>query len=457
MTTVRGADDAGLQPDGRALGTLPPSALVILVAWLLLVVAIAPTNGHWDGRGLLFAILSAVAVIAAGVVLRWGPRRPAVPAAWALAAVVGCAIAGAVVWEPGLYARGPALPWSRWLAVLAAVVALLTVSRPRWLRTAAWTAVLVMTTAAGVLMVVASPAPRIDVWVILQQAADVMLRGGNVFTSCWTANTDPLTDCVYPYLPMTTVLQIPFAVGLDDVRYALVAALLGASVMVHRIAGTAAASALAALLLLQPKLLFAVEQSWTEPLLLVALCVMVWATLRGRGVVAVAAFAVALASKQHMLLLLPLAAWWPAFGTRRAALSLAVAAAVVAPFALGAPEAFVGDAFWFHLDLPPRPDALSLYSLALRRGDVPPFWIVPLATAAALGLALALPRTAAGFVLGSAGVLLIFNLANKQTFFNHQSLVVWLLVLAVAVLSREQDAGPAGVGASAAAVSRPGP
>lgn len=77
---------------------------------------------------------------------------------------------------------------------------------------------------------------------------------------------------------------------------------------------------------------------------------------------AVAGFAFALACKQHVWLLLPLAAWWPAFGPRRSGLSVAVAGAVSLPWFLADPRAFLDDTLRFHFGLvDPRLDSLSLF------------------------------------------------------------------------------------------------
>ena len=51
-----------------------------------------------------------------------------------------------------------------------------------------------------------------------------------------------------------------------------------------------------------------------------------------------------------------------------------------------------------------------------------------------------LPRTTPGFVLGSAWVLGMFDLLNKQSFFNEWSLVVGLVMLGLATMWYPADA-----------------
>jgi uncharacterized membrane protein len=161
--------------------------------------------------------------------------------------------------------------------------------------------------------------------------------------------------------------------------------------------------------------------------------VMVLGAARGRGLLAVAGFAFALACKQQVWLLVPLAAWWPSFGPRRTALSAGVAGLVTLPWFLVDPRAFLDDALHFHLDLDPRLDSLSLFTAVLRADGQPPFAIVGVITVMTIAAAaLLLPRSPAGFALGAALVHSIFNVVNRHTFFNHWWLASGLVLLAVA-------------------------
>jgi hypothetical protein len=289
-------------------------------------------------------------------------------------------------------------------------------------------------------MIVASPRPAIDVWFILTEGSKRMVGGGNLFTACWPGNTDRLTDCVYPYGPMTTVFQTPFRLALGDVRYSYVLALLVVAALLWRLAGPRTGPVLAVLVLASPKVTFLVEQTWTEPLLLMGVAVMVVCTLSGRTLLAVLALAFALACKQHVILLLPLAAWWPAFGPRRTLVASLLAGAVTLPWFLVDPKAFLDDALFFNLELEPRGDSLSLFTTALNQGVRPPFAAVAVLSLLAVALCLlVLPRTASGFVLGCAIVQYVFDVLNKQSFFNHWWFVSGLLLLAVATACRESD------------------
>ena len=413
--------------------TVDPVIGFALVGWILLGLSLAYRNGHYAHGPLLgvTAALGAVALAAAGT------RRPSSRngAELLIAAALGASLATVVSYVPALYGAGDELVLARYLGAMAVAAAFGTlVGSPRTARYSVLGAG-ALAAAAGMLLLAASPLPRIDVWFISQQATD-QLFDASPYTQCWTVNSDRDTDCLYPYLPGTFLLQLPFRFLLGDVRWAQLAALFVAAAFVYRLAHPALAPALAALVFLHPKWLFLLEQSWTEPLLLAALSATVYFGARGSRTSAFIAFGIALASKQHMLLLLPLAMRWPALGVRRSIGSVLISAAVTLPWFVASPDAFLDDALRFNLDLAPRTDSLSLYSLALENGQEPHFALVALVTLSAVAAAvLLLPRTATGFAAGSALVLLAFNVVNKQSFFNHYSLVLGLLVVAAAARS----------------------
>jgi len=174
---------------------------------------------------------------------------------------------------------------------------------------------------------------------------------------------------------------------------------------------------------------------------LVLLTASLLAISHGRPGLAVLGLAAALACKQHVVLLLPLFAVWPSFGWRRAAQSAGLAFVAVLPWLVWSPQQFWHDAVKANLDLGVIPRALCVPSLLLRHDLAVGFWF----TLLVLGIAYAVvfvrvQRSTSGLALGSALVLLALDLANKQSFFNHYTLPLGLLVVALAAAQREQPA-----------------
>ncbi|WP_106208295.1 hypothetical protein [Kineococcus rhizosphaerae] len=290
--------------------------------------------------------------------------------------------------------------------------------------------------ATGALVVTGDPAPRIDVWVILQQAADAMADGESFYGHRWVGS--PGISDAFAYLPWTAVLSAPGRWLAGDVRWAMLVLVLVSAVAVAAVgrwrrAGVAAA----ALLLLAPGSSTLIEQAWTEPTVLVGLALWAWLVRADRAWWSVLPLAVALASKQHVVALLPLLVVWPRFGWRRTLAAVGGAGVLVAPWVVTGFAAFWHDTVRTMLGLPPLRFADTLYTLVLNETGVRlPLPVVGLAVLAVLGAAVVTLRRRsvglAGLLTWCAAVLLAANLVNKQAFYNQFWLVGALLLLAVA-------------------------
>lgn len=187
---------------------------------------------------------------------------------------------------------------------------------------------------------------------------------------------------------------------------------------------------LATLVALVPGSFVVVQQSWTEPLLLAALVATAVLADRGRPLWAAAAFGLALATKQHVVLLLPLLLLWR-WRVRDLAVTAGVAAGIVLPFLLANPARFIDCTVTFFLTAPPRPSSLSLWL------HVPPWAQLPLlAIGLVAGYLIAwrcCPRDGSGLLLATAVVFTTFGLVNKQTFLDQWWLVAALVAAGLAM------------------------
>jgi uncharacterized membrane protein len=301
-------------------------------------------------------------------------------------------------------------------------------------------------TASTVAAIVLDPAPRIDVWVTLQQAADGMAHGQNVYAMTWHGS--PGIQDAFTYLPWTAVLLAPGRWLAGDVRWALLVVLLVGLACVaglgrHRRpeGGLRATSPLAlgavTLLALAPGAVTQAEQAWTEPLLFA--CLAGWALLvqRGRLWWAIVPLALGCASKQHLALLLPVLACWPRFGVRRSIATGLLAGGLVLPWFVASPSDFWHDTVSLLVSFHPIRFADTLFIAARTElGWTPPFWLTGLVVLAVLVTACVLVRRRrpdlAELVGWLALVLLTANLVNKQAFYNQYWLVGALVAIAVA-------------------------
>ncbi|HMM95880.1 hypothetical protein [Phycicoccus sp.] len=284
-------------------------------------------------------------------------------------------------------------------------------------------------------------APRIDVWVVLQQGADAMARGENVYTQQWS--NSPGVQDFFPYLPWMAVLTAPGRWVAGDVRWMLLVWTLVLLAGLVALAGgwrgggdrAPAASAGRGL---APRTPTQVDQAWTEPVL--AALLVWWAALvrRGHAWWAVLPLALACASKQHLALLAPVLLVWQPFGWRRTLATGGLTAALVAPWVLAEPAAFVHDTVTTLLTFHPIRFANTWYLWFLNEHGVElPFAVTGLAMLAAVAAAVWMVgrrQPDVGEVLRwLALVLAVANLVNKQAFYN-QFWLVGALVLASLVV-----------------------
>ena len=284
--------------------------------------------------------------------------------------------------------------------------------------------------------IVSDPAPRIDVWVTLQQASDGLARGQNMYAMIWTGS--PGIQDAFTYLPWTAVLLAPGRWLAGDVRWALlvwtlVAAagllLLGRGGRPGPGGDLVGRRRVVALLLLAPGTLTQVDQAWTEPLLLAG--IVWWAVLvrQDRAWWAVIPLALACASKQHLALLLPILLVWRPFGWRRTVATGALTGVLLLPWFLAGPSDFVHDTISLLVSFHPIRFANTLYLLALNEFGV---------TAAVLADRPRGPRHASRPIVAVvhrrqpdlpellrwlALMLLVANIVNKQAFYNQFWLV----------------------------------
>lgn len=417
---------------GPAPATSLPTRLILL-AWCLLSLGASVHEGEYSTPGLA-CVVAGLLLLAAVVAGGFAPRRPT-------RAEVGFAIAVALV-------SAVAHPVDRLMhtgagdllavQILAAVTVAAAAATLWWRRDRlAWLAGAGLALATGCVVIAVVPDPKIDVWYLLQQSSTGLLSGDDMYRQHWSHSHG--LRAVYPYLPMSTVLLAPFRWIAGDVRAGLLLASVGTSALLRRYA-PAAPVALSLLVLVHPHWAFLVDQSWTEPLLLFLLCTAVVATEGDRPVVAVVALAAALAAKQHIVLLLPLFALWPAFGWRRTLTAGGLAALAVLPWIAAGPADFWHDAVHANLALDVIPRALCVPSFLLRHGITVGFWFPLLGLLAAYAACMRAPRTAVGLALGSALVLWTVDATNKQSFFNHYTLPLGLLVLALTAASRPNEA-----------------
>jgi hypothetical protein len=419
----------------RLRPTVPNAADLALLAAVLIA---GPVERHAVYTPLGLVLLVAGVGLLAGALLRGAARALPAPFWVALAVLTTCWFQ--LVKPPWMNVESTwLLAFGAWVAGAATLAILAVLAVPDRFRWPVAAGSLLATAAGYALVVRGSVKALIDVWVILQGAALGAVHGENPYQMTFgEVPPGQVNDC-FNYLPVTFLAPIPTRLLLGDVRYAEAAVLFaGVAALAWRVRHTAALP-LALLVGALPGSLYEVQQAWNEALLVGALVGAAVLADRGRSWWAVACVALALATKQHVVLLVPLLAWWPAFGVRKAVVAAAGGGALCLPWYLWDPPRFTRCTVDFFLDLPARRDSLSLWHW-LPEGTGTPLLLVGALAAYALAVA-KLPRDGAGLLLGWGVILAAWDLVNKQSFMNQWVLVAQLTVAGLALAAARAPSG----------------
>lgn len=453
-------------------GSSASTTVLASLAAVGVALALGWSHGFLDPIALALVTLATGATFVAIFVSRPtaeapAPRQDRRWPAGILGAGAALSLAYDAVVPPGYFVQFGDLPAFRPLLLLlsALVASYLWRRPPRLLERLRFPLLAVAVAALGASVIRASPRPHIDVWYFEQIGSMATLRGVNPYEVQYPNIYGPLTpnyapallsaDRAFvlgnPYPPLTLLLGLPTALFEADVRWVMLALVVFSAWALRRLGRRSKTAELAAaFFLVQPRTLFVLEQSWTEPTVLAAFLAMLlavdaWtrrAAARGAGgpdpagwLAAGIAGALALGSKQYApLLVAPVFFAAPGRGRRLAALLAAGGAlAVIAPFLLSDVPAFFRSVVAFQLEQPFRADALSWPAAVVwMGGPTLPIWPAFVLAAATLALGLRGGVTVTRAILVAAGAWLALVLFNKQAFCNYYWLAVGLLCAAVA-------------------------
>ena len=289
------------------------AGIVLVAGWAAISFGAAFHHGAYGADAVIFVSVGTALLLAVVA----GRFTPAPERDRVVAAAAGLAVAGGILYPEGVDGAGTAYIVSRVLAdgAVGAVAVWLVLGLP-WRRVVAYAVIAVMSGAA-LALIVSSPRPPIDVWFMLQAAGHGLSHDRDLYALRWTSGQPAEQSNGFAYLPGAAVVLWPFQAITGDVRYGLLVAMALTGVLLVRVRARSTQVLLGTFVLLSPSALFGLEQSWVDPLVLLALCAAAYAVVRGRTGWAVAALAVALVCKQQAWLLVPVAMGWRGFGWRR--------------------------------------------------------------------------------------------------------------------------------------------
>lgn len=443
---------------------------------VLLVLAAAMTGFATMNRDALFSVFTtssmAVGLLLGILALVIRPQKMS-PAALAavvipIIAVVIILYAAARFWyvAPGAYVRAVSAKSIRpyWMLTAgSAVLAGMCVLASGWLSRVLFGLILAAFLGTGVWLVILSPKPVIDVWVVHQAACEALSQGDNpydiTYPDVYGPNSgymdeveikDGMVQAGYPYPPLTLIMALPSWYATGDSRYSDILAMAATAVILVLIDRGRTGVLLGTTLLLMPMALYIIEQNWTESHVLLLLAATAWCCVY-RPELAPWAFGLFIASKQHLFVTLavaPLLMPHPR-SVRNIAIfitkALVAAAVVTLPFFWWNPDAFAhsalrmfGGSVGSHVVL--RKDSTTFWAVMqyLEMGNLPP--IASPVAAAVLAL-LATVRYWKSQLPGTGGLLAIAVMVmslfafSPHGFTNHYYFVFGAMLCALATYS----------------------
>ena len=435
------------------------AALLLVAAAFTLGQALQVNDGFFHGRAILWLFASLVLMAGAcrGARTRISLASPSV-VRFTLTAVVLFQVAQLLSDPPLLYSG---LRHGRDDGVLAgalgatgALAVVIAFGSTR-LRSIAFATILGLHLVAGTRVIQLVPDPKIDVITVQEAAIEALAAGkspyGMTFSNIYGSDTrfygegmasDGQVHFGFPYPPLALLFVAPAQWLFGDLRYAAVAALAAVGGLLASFGWTRHAMLSATVLLTTPRILFEIEQGWTEPFVILMLVLMTVALRRG-GRYAALATGLGMAVKQYLAVALLIA---PVMGPRPArpawrtvAIAIAVASAVTLPFVIWDAAGFVKSVMTLQFKEPFRLDSLSFLVWMARRGLHPPTTAVTLAALAAATFAVrrTLPQCPAGFAAGMAIVSIAAFAFGKKAFCNYYFFVIGALMTAVAATGAE--------------------
>lgn len=303
---------------------------------------------------------------------------------------------------------------------------------------------------AGVDTIKVSPTPAIDVWSVQTKASAAFSKGLNPFTAVGTPNTQPgVAGATIPYVypPLQVYLSWIGWKLFGDVRYTMLMGLLVAGGAMRFIARRGEPllaptkleplleDAPALFLWLTPKLLFVLEQAWTDTLEITFLSLFLAAYIKRRTWIAAVMLGLTLSSKQTMFWIVPMAALMLGLTLRQWIVTGITGVVLAFPYVVWDFHAFKFAVIDFQNLLPPRSDGLTLTNWYAKKeaqklgGAAIAFALAGTVAGAAMWR---LRRSPSLFASSVALVYLVFFAFNKWAFANYYYLVAGLAALAAA-------------------------
>ncbi len=285
-----------------------------------------------------------------------------------------------------------------------------------------------------VLMILGSPNPHIDIYDVLKIGAKGLSEGINPYTNTYTKLYEGPASDTYVYLPGMIFLTLPSVLIFNDPRYSLIVADILIALLIFKIVRDKQNRLIFPLLFLyHPLALTVLEESMTDPFLLLLLLGAVYTFLHKKNKLTSIIFGLTLGTKQYAIFLLPLLL--RLFLKRKDLFTVILGSfttllVLILPFLVWDKDSFLQGVIFELNDLPARPWSLTLNSLLYHLNiQVNQNILTVILFLVIILFYLQKIKTPSRFLYISAAVLFFFFFFNKWSALNYWYLVGQLILL----------------------------
>lgn len=304
------------------------------------------------------------------------------------------------------------------------------------------------------LLILASPAPRIDTFDLFRMGPRYLIEGKNPYSQSYTQLYRGVIPDYYSYSPSTLYLFLPADLLFNDPRYTYLVSDLIVVFLLYKILSKAknisnrAKYLFPLIFLYHPSESIILEQSWMDPLIFMMMVLFVYferysKELKKFSFIPLAFF---FGMRHTMLIISPVFFLFKKIARKTVFLSLGAIFLAFLPFAVWNFGDFWDDLVMFYVTYPIRHDSITLNSFIFFTfgKDLPK---TLMSTLGLLPLALVLikrPDNWYKFLLGVALLLFAFSFFNKLAFVNHYFLISLLILFACIIGLVDEKSSSAG-------------
>ncbi|PIS09687.1 hypothetical protein COT75_00630 [Candidatus Beckwithbacteria bacterium CG10_big_fil_rev_8_21_14_0_10_34_10] len=226
------------------------------------------------------------------------------------------------------------------------------------------------------LMISSSPRPWIDVYEILKRAPEALFHGLNPYSIDYKQMYFNVRPNFFSYFPFMFLFSAPFVFLFNDPRFGFVLAQALTFIIIafkfswkNKDFGGKFSFLMGLLILFQPLALYLTEQSYTEPLILLQLTLLLYFLFKQKKLAAFV-LGMGLATKQYFVLV-ALFLKKRLFNNKELLVTIITTLFIVGPFFLISPKDFIYDTFLIMEVTPPRYDGLTFFSTAYQLTKIP--------------------------------------------------------------------------------------